>query len=156
MAFHWDKVRDLFEVLSYMLKSKDPNGLDLMFTVSDGQIYNSSRTTPLCDIVASKHPHGLSNIASGLNKILYSYSQSFGSQGGYSSEMVRPLNVYILTDGVWQPQCDAKPPIQFIVKKLEEHMSPEDQIGLQFISFGDNREGLLRLQYLDSGLGLAR
>jgi len=41
-----------------------------------------------------------------------------------------------------------------MVEKLVAHNLPEKQVGLQFISFGDDAEGLKRLRLVDNYLVL--
>jgi hypothetical protein len=62
--------------------------------------------------------------------------------------------LYILTDGIWEPNCDAAGPIKNLVNKLNKLDKGRVQVGIQFISFGNNPEALDRLDILDSGLGL--
>ena len=48
------------------------------------------------------------------------------------------------------------PAARAIVPKLEELDKSKDQIGVQFIRFGDDEGGKAMLEYLDCGLGLTR
>jgi hypothetical protein len=66
------------------------------------------------------------------------------------------LNLYILTDGSWCHQPGFDNPIRSIVQKLEELNKSEDQIGVQFIRFGNDKKGKEMLEYLDARLGLTR
>lgn len=156
MEQHWTQVQALFKILSYLVKRKDPDGLELKFTVSSGNTYKSKKTSDLSQTLAGMAPHGISNITSDLNGILYTYAERLAMPRGIRRKKVRPLSVYIFTDGVWQPECEAIPPIKYIVEKLQQNGSPGDQAGLQFIRFGDDPMGLSRLEHLDSNLGLPR
>lgn len=64
------------------------------------------------------------------------------------------MNLYILTNGIWEPNCDAAGPIKNLVNKLNKLDKGRLQVGIQFISFGNNAEAIDRLNILDSGLGL--
>lgn len=63
---------------------------------------------------------------------------------------VRSLNVYIFTDGIWQPECDLKPLIRRVVNKLKGN--EPYKVGIQFISFGEDARGLESLETLDDFL----
>ncbi len=106
---------------------------------------------------------GKSNAASRLASILKDYQDKLDKEKEGSSrftfrkpEKTRPMNVYIFTNGVWQPHCDAATPIKRLVEKLESLRMPVDMVGIQFIRFGDNDAGKSKLVHLDSGLKLAR
>jgi hypothetical protein len=164
MAEHWDKVIDTFSILTYLVKGSDPDGVDLYFTMSSpGERHNSKRTTKLEKIVRDRERKGRSDIRVVLDSILNDYTGKLGSQKARRTGLarftpqekdLRPLNLYVLTDGLWQDQCNAIPPIRRLVERLVELNMDEKQIGIQFISFGNHPAGLHRLRELDSNLKL--
>ena len=89
-------------------------------------------------------------MSASLDKILSKYAALLRQE----RENARELNVYIFTDGVWNPDCDVVPEIDKIVQTILELNLSQRKIGLQFISFGDDEDGLARLNLLDNCLGL--
>jgi hypothetical protein len=63
------------------------------------------------------------------------------------------MNIYVLTDGCWENACTGENQIRNLVDELVKLKLTKDQVGIQFIRFGNDQRGLERLSYLDSGLG---
>jgi hypothetical protein len=160
MAPHWDRLTQVFEALSYILKYVDPNGLDLSFTNCQEALTKAKTTTPLVDLVKARRGHleGTTDMNLRLTEILEAYQAELEhpKKSFYTRKpiLTRPLNIYILTDGIWEPNCDASGPIKSLVNKLNQLGKGRIQVGIQFISFGDNQRALERLDVLDSGLDL--
>ena len=163
MEQHKGEVRDLFSLLGYMVKSKDPDGIELHFTKSSERKDKAKNTSQLLDTLATVPFKGKSNIRLQLGEILRDYHTKLRDQTPPRSllKLVRPRRrvrrqtVYIFTDGVWQPECDPSEMIGKLVKSLEENHMEREQFGIQFIRFGNDPEGKTRLDKLDSGLGLS-
>lgn len=159
----WDDVVDLLNILAYVVKGADPDGLDLSFTVSRDTC-NSKRTTKLVDFTKARCPatdqHRPSNICVALNKIFDDYyqrlhrSQQSARHVHLLSKRPRQANLYIFTDGVWQPDIDVEAPIKAFVKILHELGMPREQFGIQLIQFGQSTIGTARLRRLDSGMDI--
>lgn len=156
MAKHWAEVEPMLSILAYIVKAAGPDGLDLYFTMSD-EVYHEKHTSKLVNTIRKRKPMGDSDILLRLGAILSDYTSKLNNQkslhGGGSlwarQKGVRPLNIYVFTDGVWQPRTDAKPAIQELVSTLHEHNLDRKQIGIQFISFGHDPTGIARLEELD-------
>ena len=164
MEPHWDNMIDLFAVLAWMIKDADPDGMELYFTVSDGAPIKSRDTTPLVTALRSKSQVGTTDINLSLTHILDGYKTKLHEQKRHrsrwqiarkSSKDVRPMNLYVFTDGRWEAPANAATPIRNLVKKLEDLGLQRSQVGIQFISFGSDPEGLRRLAVLDDHLGLS-
>ena len=163
MTPYWKDVINLIDILAYMTKDSDPDGLELHFTIHTKTI-KAKKATILTDQLRRMTPDGKSDISQRLGTILQDYQQKLAYQNqnksrrtsllSRKSKTVRPLNIYILTDGIWQDRTDAKPPIQMIVNKLIDLQLLRQQIGISFIRFGKSEVGLERLKELDSRLGL--
>jgi hypothetical protein len=114
----------------------------------------------LLETIKKKKPKGSSDMKLRLGDILQDYQLRLRSQATRKSYLslgpkrVRRLNVYVFTDGVWQPECDTEEIIRFLVRTLVELQLVGEQVGIQFIRFGDDAEGIKRLDHLDSGLRL--
>lgn len=61
------------------------------------------------------------------------------------------MNIYILTDGVWEPNSDVAGAILSLARTLLESDYPPRQVAIQFIRFGHDPEGAEKLDHLASG-----
>ena len=163
MQPHRKEVRDLFELLAYMVKATDPDGIEIRFTMSREKKNRAKKTAPLLRILDEVPYFGLSNIRTDLGDILQDFhakSRNHKTKTSIfnrsrSTRPIRCQNVYILTDGVWQPSCDPTTMIQKLVDSLEQNSMEREQFGIQFIRFGNDPDGINRVNQLDSGLGLS-
>ena len=163
MRPHRGEVRDLFALLGYLVKSKDPDGIELLFTMSSERKDKAKNTGQLLRTLDTVSYIGKSNIRLQLGEILQDYHTKLRDQNPPKSlfNMMKPRRrarrqtVYIFTDGVWQPECDPSEMIEKLVKSLEHNSMEREQFGIQFIRFGNDPEGKVRLDKLDSGLGLS-
>lgn len=157
MNNHWKDVKSLLYVLAYLVKELDDDGLDMSFTISsqEKKFTHASKAVAYLDAM---HPNGLANINMRLSKLLTRYVNELEHppRNRFSlrtrQSPIKPLSLYIFTDGIWQPGYDGVPPIEALIEKLTALRLPKEQVGIQFIRFGDSPEGIKRLEYLDSGL----
>ncbi len=156
---HWEDVCNVIQVLAYMVKHSDDDGMDLCFTISSAK-HNFKTTSGLHHHIRGKPLQGTSDIGLRLSTILDEYKASLRQPPPKRRSFLRrakrrtrkALSVYILTDAVWQPHSDASQPIESLVKTLVELDSPRNQVGIQFIHFGNDPESIRKLKHLDSGL----
>ena len=161
MIPYWNDMISVFGILAYIVKTADPDGIDLFFTMSADKCHSKDSTT-LVKTVRRRQPQGSSNISFRLDSILGKYKSDLRDQYGLRKSRslwapkndVRPLNLYIFTDGAWQPRCDASSAIKNLVDLLVELKLESKQVGIQFISFGENQANLQRLEHLDDELRL--
>lgn len=159
-------MQKLFKSLAYMVKDGDPDGIELYFTKFTKKHKNED-TTPLLNALKRKRPGGFSDIKKRLYDILQQYQSSLsvgtihGSRFSFSLfsfrsavTSVRPLSLYILTDGAWQDIINVERPIENLVQELVKHDYRADQVEIQFIRFGDNPDSIQRLGRLNSRLRL--
>lgn len=157
MNKHWGDVKSLLYVLAYLVKELDDDGFDISFTISSQEknFNHASKAVAYLDAVL---PKGIANINVRLSKLLMKYVNDLEKPPRYRLGLrtrqtsTKPLSLYIFTDGIWQPGCDGVPPIEALIVKLTALKLPKEQVGIQFIRFGNNEEGIKRLEYLDSGL----
>jgi hypothetical protein len=150
---HWEDMTELLGIITYMIKSFDKDGLDLYFAQSNAK-HNEDTSSKLVSIVEKrKHEEdlGYTDMSVRLEQILGEYASKIQRQS-WQNIITRGLNVYIFTDALWTPLCDIVPAIDKMVEKLVTHKLPEKQVGLQFISFGDDAECLKRLRLVDNYL----
>ena len=162
MKHHWPDVKDLFGPLAWLLKTRDPDGIELYFTISDGGFTSRKHSKQLCKAVSECSPRGQSNIRQPLSRILQAYQARLSNARSPKATVfsfsktkahepaIRPMSLYVFTDGIWHPECDdVIEVIETLVEKLKQHGYPREQFGIQFVSFGNDQEGLKRLEMLD-------
>jgi len=156
MAQHWENVAKTFEALSYIVKEVDKNGLDLYFTISPIVKIGEKTTTDMVTIVRNhkRKDEAASDIGHKLTPLLEEYSRKLGEKRASWKSPIKPLSLYILTDGVWEENSSAAEAITNVIRVLEEKKKSSTQIGIQLISFGTNRANLAKLKHLDEGLEL--
>ena len=156
MEPHWKSLIRVFEALTYILKLVDPDGLDLSFTICRETLTKAKRTTSLVELVKSRSGKlkGTTDMNLRLSEILDTYQTELEKPKTFFRKSVLPMNLYVLTDGIWEPNRDAAGPITNLVNKLNKLHKGRVQVGIQFISFGNDAEAIGRLNFLDSGLGL--
>ena len=162
MQDHFHEVQKLMKLLGYMLKSHDPNGLDINFTSSTSSI-NSKRSSKILQSIHKETFKGTSNMAASLERVLAGHKAKFGRPVIEAKPIFgrapqptqqRPLSVYVLTDGRWQPKCDVAAVIASLVKNVQLHDLGKSHIGVQFIRFGNDTDGKAKLLHLDRSLEL--
>ncbi|KAH6672041.1 hypothetical protein B0J14DRAFT_85731 [Halenospora varia] len=152
---HWEDMIELLGIIAYMIKSFDKDGLDLYFAQSNAK-HNEETSSKLVSIVEKRKREedlGYTDMSVRLEQILGEYARKIQRQSSQNI-VTRGLNVYIFTDAIWTPLCDIVPAIDKMVEGLVAHKLPEKQVGLQFISFGDDAECLKRLMLVDNYLVL--
>jgi hypothetical protein len=160
------------EVLSYMVKDKDPDGVNLYYFNSKEEVKKCKSSKQLARSVAAKTFDGLTTPEIKLKSLLNDYCtelrgfankrrqyerrgpNSFRSLLGRPPSLPRPLSIYVLTDGVWlSPRTEGgdylKGTIRKLIGQLKELECERDQVGVQFIRFGDHLYGRRRLEALD-------
>lgn len=153
MSDHWGEVLGLLEPLSYLVKDEDPDGIELYFTIS-GEHVESERSSDLVKAVQNRRPGGDTDIEVRLSKLLTEHQAKLHDQNSQTrwdrpGRAVKPLSLYIFTDGIWKKGTNAEVPICAMVKKLTALGEHRGQVGIQFISFGNNEEGIERMTALD-------
>lgn len=161
MSPYWNSVITVVRLLAYLLKQTDDDGMDLYFTISQEK-HNAKKSSDLVQKLQGKSCRGTSEIGSRLSTILHQYQMYLQEPvpnrwslfGKAKPKAKKALNVYILTDAIWQPHSDATEPIASLITMLKKLDYPRKQVGIQFIRFGDDPDGIRKLEYLDSGLRL--
>ena len=156
MTTHWISLTRVLEALSYILKDVGPNGLSLSFTISLQTLKKTHRSTKLVEMVKSRKNilRGTTDMNLRLTEILEAYATELERPKGFFGRSILPMNLYVLTDGIWEPKCDPSQPIIHFVNNIKKLNKGRVQVGIQFISFGNNLESLKRMDDLDSGLRL--
>ena len=152
MKAHENEVKCILGILAYLVKDSDPDGLELFFTCSKKK-FKEKDPAKLVTGFAANTPRGLTDIRMRLSSIIDNYIKGFDRNWLMKKvKPVRSLNIYVLTDGIWQPDTDLRPPLRRLISKLNEN--GQYVVGIQFISFGNDSDALKRLDHLDDNLGL--
>jgi hypothetical protein len=175
MAQYWPDVLRVLDVLAYTVKRSDPDGVEIYFAINHSHV-TEKHTTNLVEIARQNRPDAsgspvLSDMGARLDSILEEYrtkldvyqnqvqspkrSRFFSRRRAFPGEL-RKMSLYILTDGAWQPKSNAEDPIRTLVTKLEKFEKSRNQVGIQFIQFGNDEAGGKLLTHLDNGLHLDR
>jgi hypothetical protein len=163
MRDYWDDMCRLFDILAYLVKKSDEDGIDMYFTMAEKK-HNSKDVSGLVKIIKQRKNslQGISNINGRLDHVLGEYCRGLrnevdlrkGRSRFAPQEDKKPLTVYVFTNAQWSRKSDPLPAIKNVVESLTTLGYPSSQVGIQFISFGEDPEALKRLEHYDSGLGL--
>jgi hypothetical protein len=151
MRPHWNDLVVTLEVLARMVKDTDKYGLDLIFMIPSENRKGEKDVSKLANHARKHKPlpdERKSNINNALGEIISEYRGNLGR----SPKQVRPMTLYILTDGVWQPEEHVAHFVGQLVKSLDDHHRPPNQFGIQFIQFGNDYTGTQRLKFYDEGI----
>ncbi|KAK4894202.1 hypothetical protein LTR27_007570 [Elasticomyces elasticus] len=123
MRAFYEELCGVFRLLARIVEDEDPDGVELSYTISPKSFTDTSS--------ASLHEN--------LSK------HRFGGQANVENRLETILKRY---NGVWG---DGNPevPIMGMVRTLVDMKLPRKQVGIQFISFGENRAGLQHLRVID-------
>ena len=137
------------------MEKDDPDGVELHFANAQPMM-RSKDSQRLAARARAVRPFGIVDI----NKILKPLLKAYGERiyqvadqrrRGGNPDDIRPLSVYILTDGRWdERQYGPEEGILLLVNTLKEHGLTRRQVGIQFISFGDDPDALANMTNLDN------
>jgi hypothetical protein len=155
MGAQWEDVIKAVSLLAYIVKRFDKNGVDLRFTM-DSKKYTCKHTQPIVSHVRAKLPSSsspdrITNMEAKLEDILGDYRADLSKKYGSSlwRRSCKKTILFVFTDGVWEPECNAEHPIRELVKDLKACSCPRNQYGIQFIQFGHDPSGSELLKLLD-------
>lgn len=153
-------MKKVLELLARKVENAD-SSLHLYFTAPYRKLKRQNPNTIL-NLFESTDVRDMPDMRSCLAKILDEYQSKLGKFRPVGKVMhpkttpfvgCRKLSLYVLTDGVWQPNVDLVQEIQTLVEHLAERKLTNKQVGIQFIRFGQNLQAIRKMKRLDSGLG---
>lgn len=154
-------MKKVLELLARKVENAD-SSLDLYFTAPYRKLKRQN-TNAILNEFDSTGVREMPNIRSCLARILDEYQDKLGKlrpigklKHPKTTPLVgcRKLSLYVLTDGIWQPNVDLVQEIQTLVEHLAEKKLTNKQVGIQFIRFGQNPQAIRKMKRLDSGSGL--
>lgn len=120
----------------------------------------SRNSTQLTDYARRIKARGNTNLEESLGIVLKQYENKlFLHEEGMEPAPVRPLSIYILTDGQWARGGNPEVPMLSLAEALKKYELTRRQVGIQFITFGRYEPGLLHMKHLDDmskGFGLKK
>lgn len=144
-------------MLAHIVIDCDPDGIDVLFT-NEGTRRQSTSAEGLYNYALSIQARGYTDAEAAMETMLKDYEKKLRDYGalrdaGRNPDPVRPLSIYFLTDGAWV--AGGNPEVHFLLigEALKALGLPRQQIGIQFISFGNRQDGLERLDLLDKMSG---
>lgn len=148
MAPVWPNVKRVFDALATVTKGMSPDGTELYFTVS----YDTWRRKDPADLITGvekKTTAGSTRINFRLNLLLEGFRARRPKllAGGQKKHVVRPMSIYVLTNGEWGEGPDPKITLQKTADCLKARGETEG-VAVQFISFAETAIGLNRLNSL--------
>lgn len=148
----WNDVSVVAELLVYITKTMDPDGVELFFLSANERHNTFTDSTAFSNAIRKHVPQASTN----LNQCFDNYIRNYGKEiekhsKMYNQQGLTKRSIYVLTDGVFDSglEDEGHDAIKSLVDKLMGAHLPRGQIGIQFISFGTNEAGLARLQRLD-------
>ncbi|KAL9635650.1 MAG: hypothetical protein Q9204_002555 [Flavoplaca sp. TL-2023a] len=162
MGPHRKKLEKVVELLATLTQPYDPDGLDLYFSTASDKL-RPNTPEKFLKYVRERPAHGRPDFRQRFAKIIEDYQSRFGKNNHWArlrhpnstpSKGPRPLSLYVLTNGVWDPKCTLIIEVERLVASLQEYKYPNKYVGIQFIRFGNDRDGKKRLKTLDDRLGL--
>lgn len=152
MAAQWPDLKRVFEALTYVVKNMSPDGTELFYTVSY-DTYRRKDSSDLCAFL-EKHPlAGETNISYRLNLQLQGYVVKLMNLRNKKPKkgeklIVRPMSIYILTNGEWGQGPDPKIALQDMADFLKREKMTQGQVTVEFISFAQTPKAAQRLSDL--------
>ncbi|EGU77538.1 hypothetical protein FOXB_11953 [Fusarium oxysporum f. sp. conglutinans Fo5176] len=143
MHEHKKKAMKTARVISYVAKEADNDGMEVYAAsrTAQGPIICKTSSDVESAIGKFKTVEGTCNLRKCLEDILKRVLKEHN---------FKPTSIYIFTDGIWEPGDDqVKAVIRKAIKFLIKHQLPSSALMFQFVQFGSNPEGELRMKKLD-------
>ena len=158
MREHWPAVASTVELLSeIVVDQKADKEIDVRFVGIDDK-RTSGDSSVLKKFVEDRKPPDQSdrilNPANALSELLDKYVNQLRVPRFRRSlsRRVKPISLYIVTDGRYRPKSDFKTPISRAIDNLEK-LNKLGHLGIQFLQVGDHSEGGKRLAFWDKYFG---
>jgi hypothetical protein len=166
MELHKPEVISLVKLMAHELKGCDANGMDLYFMVSPKCIKKKKDSTPIINHLENHVFSGKSDITHPLKRLLDDYEaeivnynqrlRRYTSASGLKKIIlekrlnpIKPLNIYILTNGECALAHDASELIGSTTQYLHKYHHSRRQLGIEIIRFGDDQIARAELKKLD-------
>ncbi|KAM5348638.1 hypothetical protein ACJ41O_008462 [Fusarium nematophilum] len=158
MKEHLDEVHDKFTSLSYLAKQVDTDGIEISFSSDASKTCKKKETTKLLKLLDKQSwnhlnfEHSLSNF---IDKVVLPRLEPL-ERGflGMKPPETKPLGILVLTDGRWGEghpgAAGMERPMQRLIDAIKKKKLSRTQVAFQFLRFGDDRDGIRYLSFLDN------
>lgn len=160
MSHHRDDIVRVFSGLSYVARFLDDDGIELAFISSPNEVKKSRSTSTLIDIIKAhsfEHEPGMmeAKLEDFVDNAVIKKLPNKLTRHLRSLYRKDPVTVFVLTDGRWgSPNSNQTGGVQNPILKLMNKMIalkiPRTKVMVQFLRFGDNRDGKTYLKHLDN------
>ncbi|KAF5964031.1 serine/threonine protein kinase [Fusarium bulbicola] len=144
MGQYRTKVKKTARVISYVAKAVDEDGMELYAASEIAKKPRICKTSWQIEKAITRMPtvDGTCNMRRCLDTIL---------DRVLVGRKVKPTSIYVYTDGVWEPGVDQ---VKFSIKRAIDYLikcgQPSSTLMFQFVQFGNDTEGTVRLKFLDN------
>ncbi|KAK8090362.1 hypothetical protein PG997_005323 [Apiospora hydei] len=165
MQGHRDEVIKVAKVMSYLMKTLDPNGVEVVSTSKPKNNTTWRRSSKVEGLLTKSFAHGMNadcQMEQALTEVLKGVKPKLQkSQSKYLSlplggAKASGVSVYVLTSGVWDRSadgtCGVEKPIESLIACMREHDVGRTEAAIQFVRFGSDARGMKRLDALDDDL----
>lgn len=167
MQGYVDSVIKVISALSYLGKDIDRDGLEVVCTSDPGKKARIKSSTAAASFVQQAFKDGqgancniekalevvLDPVKTGLKQRTSIFGGTFSTR---RNPMIRPVSIYILTNGLWDHSpndvCGADIPIRSLIHAMKQRDVGRTHVSLQFVRFGSDARGIKRLDILDDEL----
>lgn len=164
MRQHWDRVGNIVKILTSILFACEADDkIDLSMVIKDKASIRAKTPGQLEEFVRRHKPPEMkenaraSNLGLRLKGVFEDYERRQHSnkfkkrfrklRGDVGHQ---PVTFYVLTDGLYQAESNVTKPIRKIIESLQSEFEDNEKLlGLQFVSFGEDDEGIEKLERLD-------
>ncbi|KAF2116786.1 hypothetical protein BDV96DRAFT_34877 [Lophiotrema nucula] len=164
MGEHWMSVVDTAKTLAWFVKKVDRDGLELRSAIPVARNQNRwnhiKTSTDVEKIATGLRKYSKSNLTHIMDEILDTYRAEMNKEYHRRKQKwvsvakltpgLKPMTIYVFTDGVWEPRTDLTDTILRTVDALKATQQPSTQVGIQFIQFGNDPVGTERMEKLDN------
>jgi len=169
MEPHWEDVKKTTRALSYIARNIDPDGFEIHMTNTSGHTKQMKDDKlfgerGFLEAHRPQNKHGRCRMEKRLSDILPRVIKKAAKRSNMRklwSHKVEGINVYVLTDGVWEPAAKSglrneaakvEHSIENAVACLKSLNLPRVFLSIQFIRFGNDKTGERRMRWLDDDI----
>ncbi|KAI0722380.1 hypothetical protein C8T65DRAFT_137640 [Cerioporus squamosus] len=146
----WTEARRALAKLADVARDYDENGLDIYFLNSKLKIRGCKESSDVMRLFDRVRPSGITPIGERLNVLLNDYLDDLDRAKRYNNQLPKPVNILVLTDGV--PTDDPQSVIEYAARRLDKDNYLLNQVGIQFVQIGNERNATEYLRQLDDDL----
>ncbi|KAM0810133.1 putative Protein kinase domain-containing protein [Seiridium cardinale] len=169
MQRHSEEVKNSVVAFSYLFKTLDPNGIDVVMASAPHIKITKKTSTDIKNFVGTEFAAGkfadcfiemALDVTLDPIKEIWSHNRRNSMildtfRSPYASSM-KSVSIFVFTNGVWDhgkyETSGASTAIQSLIAVMKEHRINRTNASIQFVRFGDSEVGIRRLGILDDEL----